>query len=159
MSRKTIPLLFLLCCCGLIRAQQSAVSAGGDATSTSGSVSYSIGQACYINETSSTSNLNQGVQQPYEFFIITTVDAPDPAPDLSVYPNPLRDFVTLNYSGAITAGLKYNLFDQLGNLIATQSILTQQTEIRMDQLAMATYMLQIVSADKTIKTFQIIKNF
>lgn len=159
MSRKTIPLLFLLCCSGLIRAQQSAVSVGGNASAANGSVSYSIGQVCYINASSATSNVNQGVQQPYEFFIITSIDVPDPAPELSVYPNPLRDFVTLNYTGAITSGLKYNLFDQLGNLIATQSITTPQTEIRMDQLSMATYMLQIVSTDKTIKTFQIIKNF
>ncbi len=159
MSQKTIPLLFLLCCSGWIRAQQSAVSAGGNAAAANGSVSYSIGQVCYINASSTTSSVNQGVQQPYEFFEITSIDVPDPAPELSVYPNPVRDIVTLNYSGAITAGLKYNLFDQLGNLIATQSITTPQTEIRMDQLAMASYMLQIVATDKTIKTFQIIKNF
>lgn len=159
MSRKNIPLLFLLCCSGFISAQQSTVSAGGNASAANGSVSYSIGQVCYINAASTSSNVNQGVQQPYEFFIISSIDVPDPAPELSVYPNPLRDFVTLNYSGAITSGLKYNLFDQLGNLIATQSITTPQTEIRMDQLSMATYMLQVVSSEKTIKTFQIIKNF
>ena len=52
-----------------IKAQQGAVSAGGEATGAGGSVSYSIGQIDYITKSSSGHFILEGQQQPYEISI------------------------------------------------------------------------------------------
>jgi large repetitive protein len=45
-------------------AQQASVSTFGDITGIDGSLSYSIGEPLYINFSSQSGNVNQGVQQP-----------------------------------------------------------------------------------------------
>jgi len=51
-----------------IQAQQTNASAGGNATGSGGTVSYTIGQQEYSNFSSGGGSVNQGVQQPKEFF-------------------------------------------------------------------------------------------
>jgi hypothetical protein len=51
------------------KAQQGAVSAGGEASGPGGSVSYSIGQTDYITKSSSGHFISDGLQQPYEISI------------------------------------------------------------------------------------------
>jgi hypothetical protein len=41
--------------------------AGGEATGSGGSVSYSVGQVVYTTNTGINGSVAQGVQQPYEF--------------------------------------------------------------------------------------------
>ena len=49
-----------------VHAQQSAHSAGGDGTTTKGSVAFSIGQVVFSNYSAATGTEGQGVQQRYE---------------------------------------------------------------------------------------------
>ena len=51
-----------------IQAQQTNASAGGNATGSGGTVSYTIGQQEYSSFSSVGGSVNQGVQQPQEFF-------------------------------------------------------------------------------------------
>src|SRR5687767_5435176 len=75
-------------------AQQNTDAAGGNATGSGGSVSYSVGQIDYNYQTGSNGNLNQGLQQPYEIFI-SGVDDPAIQLGLSVYPNPSTNVLYL----------------------------------------------------------------
>ena len=67
--KKTI--LFLGCCLlgwgsTQLFAQQGFVAAGGEATGTGGTVSYSVGQVDYFTATGATGVLTLGLQQPFE---------------------------------------------------------------------------------------------
>ena len=63
-------------CCSCLNtsgvvAQQGSVSSGlGMLTDAGGSVSYSIGQAVYTEATGAGGTINQGIQQPYEIYVI-----------------------------------------------------------------------------------------
>ena len=52
-----------------IQAQEAVAAAGGEATGSGGTVSYTIGQINYTTNTGAGGTITQGVQQPYEFFI------------------------------------------------------------------------------------------
>lgn len=55
-------------------AQQALVY--GNATGTGGTSSYSIGQVVYASATGTNDSVNQGMQQPFEIFILGNDDFP-----------------------------------------------------------------------------------
>ncbi|MBB00214.1 MAG: hypothetical protein CMN34_04715, partial [Saprospirales bacterium] len=57
-----------------ILAQSNIVTAGGDATSATGSVSYSIGQIDFQYSSSADYSVSEGVQQTYSFDTALSID-------------------------------------------------------------------------------------
>ncbi len=53
-----------------VRAQESIVASGGEATGTGGSSSYSIGQVSYTSNQGTGGSVEQGVQQPFEIYAV-----------------------------------------------------------------------------------------
>jgi hypothetical protein len=142
-----------------LSAQQSTNASGGNATGTGGTVSYSVGQMNYTTNTGTGGSACQGVQQPYEIFTVTSVDeAKDLNINLSAFPNPTFDNLTLKVESASTKNLSYSLFDMNGKLLATQKLEGTETKISMNNYAAATYFIKIIENNNTIKTFKIIKN-
>ena len=142
-----------------LSAQQSSNAAGGNATGTGGTVSYSVGQMNYTTNTGTSGSACQGVQQPYEIYTVTSVDeAKDLNINLSAFPNPTFDNLTLKIESAITKNLSYLLFDMNGKLLATQKLDGTETKIAMNNYAAATYFIKITENNNTLKTFKIIKN-
>src|ERR1035437_703410 len=78
-----------------IFAQQNVVSAGGEATGTGGTASWSAAQISCSTRIDVTGSLNEGVQQPYEFFNPIGIDELASDPGLTVFPNPSSGDVTL----------------------------------------------------------------
>ena len=60
--------IIMLLIAGISNAQQTISTSGGDAFGNGGSASYTIGQQDYISYYNASSFVNQGVQQPYEFY-------------------------------------------------------------------------------------------
>lgn len=139
-------------------AQQAAVASGGDATGSNGSSSYSIGQVAYINAIGTNGSINQGVQQPFEIFTLGDDEFPEIQLMMSVYPNPTASFVTLTLQNYSLENVRFELFDLNGRLIQSQSITTSDTQIAMEHLASAVYLLNVMEQNKVLKTFKIIKN-
>ena len=141
------------------KAQQSTNSAGGNASGTGGSVSYSIGQMNYTTNTGTSGSVCQGVQIPYEIYAVTSVDdAKDLNINLSAFPNPTFDNLTLKIEGTAAKNLCYLLFDMNGKLLANQKLVEAETKIAMNNYAAATYFIKIIENNNTLKTFKIIKN-
>jgi hypothetical protein len=140
----------------ILRAQQGNVAAGGNATGSGGSVSYSIGQIDYIATAGSGGNTNEGLQQPFEFF---TMGINDPAIQLglSVYPNPSTQYILLNVDYPDFTNLSYSLYDMSGKQLASQYVIEKSTQISMEQYTAATYLLKISRAQTDLTTFTIIK--
>lgn len=139
-------------------AQQSVDTAGGNASGTNGSVSYSIGQVAFSNQTGANGSVNQGVQQPIEIFTLGTDDFPEITLTMSVYPNPTTSLVNLSIQNYNGENLNYQLFDLNGRLISQQKITQIETPISLENVSNAIYLLYVSRDGKLLKTFKIIKN-
>jgi hypothetical protein len=154
-------LLVFLFVIGLTRlqAQEAIFVNGGNASSSGGSVSYSVGQVAYITNTGITGSVVQGVQQPYEISIVSRIEeATGINLVLSVYPNPATDFLTLMVENYNKENLSYQLCDINGKLIENKVIEGNGTSIVMSSLVPATYFLKVTQNNKEVKAFKIVKN-
>lgn len=141
-----------------LRAQQSSNAAGGDATGAGGSASYSVGQPVYTYNTGTFGSSNQGVQQPYEFFITGIDENKDVSLSLAVFPNPTQAAVHLKVENQDLSGLSFEVYDVTGKLLLSQKISNTLTSVPMQTLASATYYLKVLNKQKAVKTFTLIKN-
>lgn len=140
-----------------IFAQESTVSSGGNINGSSGSVCYTFGQVVCNSITGSNGTVSQGVQQPYEIFIITGINKIDKEMDLEVYPNPVSDLMNLKYTNYTNQNLAYKIYDAAGKLIETKNISGSQTLIDMCTFVSGTYFIKVFSANQELKVFKIIK--
>lgn len=150
-------LLSGLCLTGA-QAQESVNTSGGNASSGSGSVSYSIGQVVYTTNTSASGTLTQGVQQPFEIITLGADDVPQIQLTAMVYPNPTVQNLTLSILEFDLTEVEYSLFDMQGKIISNGKVTQTETEIEMSLLASANYFLRVSKAGTELKTFKIIKN-
>lgn len=158
---KSIPIVLLsigFLSAGFAQAQQSANAAGGDATGSGGSVAYSIGQVVYTANTSPSGTVSQGVQQAYEIYLIG-INETELNSSLSVFPNPIVDYLILQISDYNNEKLSYQLFDMQGKLLSNAQIIAQQTQIKTASLPPATYFIEVLNQEnKHVQSFKIIKN-
>ena len=133
------------------------MASGGEATGT-GSSSYSVGQVVYTYVSSSNETVSQGVQQPYE--ISTTLDIDEMAIllEVSVFPNPTSDFIILKIEEKDISKVNYQLYNINGKLLKSEQVENQTTNINMTSYPVATYIVKVLSDNKIVKSFKIIKN-
>lgn len=142
-----------------LQAQKSVNSTGGNASGSGGSASYSVGQAVYTSNTETGGTVAQGVQQPYEIWVETTIEEAKGINLLvTAYPNPTTDYLTLRIDEFDISDLSYQLYDMRGKLLRNEKITSNQTRIVMSNLAPATYSVKVVQGNKEIKTFKIVKH-
>ena len=142
-----------------IRAQEAVPATGGNALGSGGSVSYSVGQIVYTTNTGTPGSMAQGVQQPYEISVVTSLEEANGINLVfSAYPNPTMDYVKLKAENYSTENLTYQLFDISGKLLFSQKIGSTETSISMENFPSATYFLKVIENNKELKTFKIIKN-
>ena len=137
--------------------QNNTLAAGGDAEGSGGSLSYSVGQVDYIEATGSGGTANQGVQQPFEIFVLGDDVRPDIQLEMVVYPNPTIDQVTLRIGNFNSPDMTYQLYDINGRLLKRNAILNSETLISFEDLSSAIYLLQVMDHSSLIKSFRIIK--
>jgi hypothetical protein len=137
-------------------SQSATTTSGGDAKSSDGSVSYSVGQTSFISQTSEGGSVNAGVQQTYA---ITKSEIHDYKYSfaLEVFPNPTTQNLTLKIEETNFVGLKYRLLDLQGKLIEEKIINSSETNIETKLLISSTYILNIEKSDQTLQSFKIIK--
>lgn len=157
--KKTITsVAFLLIGLGGLHAQESPTASGGDATGSGGTVAYSVGQAVYTSNTSTSGTVSQGVQQSYEIFTFG-INETELNISLSVFPNPTADHLTLQISDYNNEKLSYQLYDMQGKLLNNGQVTTQQTQINTADLPKATYFIHVVNQEnQKVQSFKIIKN-
>lgn len=151
--------LFLGMCLSVVNAQQASTAAGGDASGSGGSANYSVGQVVYTTNFSATGSAAQGVQQPYEISVVTSInEASNISLNLTAFPNPTTDFLTLKIADTKIESLSYQLYDVAGKLLEEKKITSNEVSISMLNLPNAAYFLKVSSNNKEIKSFKIIKN-
>lgn len=142
---------------GWLSAQEAIVVSGGGGSGGGGSTTYSIGQVTYTEISGSTGSVIQGVQQPYEIFVLGRDDHKNISLNISAYPNPTVSYLTLQINAEIK-GLVYQLFDLNGRLLRNEKITAIETSIPMQTYNDAVYILKVYSNQSELKTFKIIKS-
>jgi len=143
---------------------QTIAATGGNASGTTGTVSYSVGQLVYATNIGTTGSVSQGVQQPYEISVVTAIEEAKGINLLvSAYPNPASDYLILSIDENVKSGqdltlLSYQMYDIQGKLLQNQEITENRTTIDMGNLGPATYFVKVVQGNKEVKTFKIIKD-
>ena len=138
--------------------QQSVVTTGGLASGSGGTLSYSVGQVLYSStNTNSNGYLIQGVQQPYDTTIITGIDPIDGI-EISIYPNPVNNFLQINLKDHKLKNLRYDLIDLQGRVLQSEKINSNEITLKMEALPKSIYFLKVNNGNKTMKTFKFIKN-
>ncbi|BFM44706.1 hypothetical protein CFS9_33470 [Flavobacterium sp. CFS9] len=139
-------------------SQQSVVVAGGNATGSGGSSSYSVGQISYVSLSGANESVLQGVQQPYEVTTLGNDDFKGIDLVMTAYPNPTVDVLTLVITKEEWKDLSYRLFDTTGKIVSENlKIAGSETSVPMQQLNHGIYFLTVNKGNKSIKTFKIIK--
>lgn len=146
--------LKLLCGWGLY-AQVGTVAGGGDGAGSGGSIAFSLGQIDYSAAANGSGAINAGIQQPYEVFV-SAVDEDYLQFQVELFPNPSSDFLHLRI-GEMLPNLHYQLFDLNGRMLSAAKITQTQSQIDLQALPSATYFINILDANKAVKTFKIIK--
>ena len=139
------------------QAQEAVATAGGDASGTNGNVSYTVGQVVYTTNTGTTGSVAQGVQQPFEIQTVLGAENFNINLQLAVYPNPTTNWLQLEVRNTDFANLSYQLFDLNGKMILNEKITAETSSIQMERLPAAIFLLKVVSNNKEVKTFKIIK--
>ena len=152
-----IPILIFLGFNGICEAQQTVNTSGNNAQSATGSVSYSVGQMFDQSLSSVSGKVNQGVQQPYEIYTLATNESAVQK-KITVYPNPVKDFLIVDFNSEKLQNAKYQLFEGTGRIINQGGLRDLKNEINTSTLNSGMYILSISSEGKTMKTFKIIKN-
>ena len=143
-------------------AQVAIPAAGGVASGSGGTVTYTVGQIVYTTNAGTPGSVAQGVQHSYEISVVPGSQEDDGIRLICfVYPNPTSDIVKLQIENRIE-NLTYYLYNMNGKLILTNKIESKETIISMGNLVPATYFLEVVqttadSSVQKIKTFKIIK--
>jgi hypothetical protein len=151
-----------------LAAQQAVSSAGGNATGAGGAVSYTVGQVAYTFNTGTNGSVTQGVQQPYEISVVTTLkEIKEITLECSVYPNPASGFLKIKLSNTEDQemkpeNLRYSLYDISGKFLLENKLDGIETTIQMEGLPSSTYILKIIQINpatlKELKTFKIINH-
>jgi hypothetical protein len=140
----------------LAGAQTATVASGGDAVSGSGSVSYSIGQIAVGNTTTPMASVNEGIQQPYEFF---TVHIDEPLQDISIslFPNPTLSEVVIQIPSS-ELDLTASFFSSDGNLVQQIQLAGARTAVNMSDWSASTYLVQITNSKGNTAAYKLIKH-
>jgi hypothetical protein len=141
-----------------LQAQETTLSASGNASGSDGKVSYSVGQVVFLTKSGADGTITEGVQQPYEILIPIGIDDEKGITlECLLYPNPADKYVKLKIEKHELNNLSYQLYNMNGVLLQNIKIESEETYIPMDDLAKATYVLKITENGKALKTFQIVK--
>jgi hypothetical protein len=145
-----------------VTAQTSVNVAGGNASGSSGSISYSLGQVVYNTSTGTNGSVAEGVQQPYEISIVTEIEAAkDINLSISAYPNPTTDFLQLNVDALDHLNLKtmsFHLYDSQGRLLKSEELTESKTQINMKNFVSSTYFVRVHMGNQVVKEFKIVKH-
>ncbi|PJB58231.1 MAG: hypothetical protein CO098_09750 [Bacteroidetes bacterium CG_4_9_14_3_um_filter_41_19] len=141
-----------------LHAQEATLASGGTATGSGGTVCYSVGQVAYSTIESPNGTVIQGMQMPFEIFVLGIDDYIDMNLSISIYPNPTRDFIHLKLESAQFISLSFQLVDFKGTILINQDIVADETSISMENFPASIYFLRVFDNGFLLKTFKIIKH-
>lgn len=157
-KQKILITCFLLGSLSLRLQAQTNVTSGGEATGSDGKVSYSIGQTDFNFHSGPDGSVSEGVQQPFEIFIITGIDNKEINITSSVYPNPTADLITISIENDVKDKITYEIADVSGKILSRKFLKENQTTVSLAEYPGSIYYVKIYNDKTELKAFKIIKN-
>lgn len=142
-------------------AQTGTLATGGEISGSGGVVSYSIGQVAIQTHTGKNGSITEGLQQPYEISVEIGIKEVGISLNILAYPNPTTNFLKLKVDDTTRfciQEMQYQLFDMQGKLLQSEKLTGNETQINMSTYIPAIYFVRVLSNNKSIKEFKIIKN-
>ena len=136
--------------------QSATLSAGGDAVTTSGSFSYSLGQVAYEPLQNSSFSIFQGVQQPYQAASTNRIKSVAGNLNLSIYPNPTGNNVYIHNLKSAQI-LSFRICDAGGKIITNGSLSQLKTEIDLSNISPGVYFISFQDNQQNNQTYTLIK--
>jgi hypothetical protein len=159
-SKRKAAFVSVICILGIgqIHSQETVPATGGTATGSGGSITYTVGQMAWHMVPGSNGTILEGVQQPYEISVETSIEMTEYI-DLvcTVYPNPTRGAIKLIVTTADFKNLKFQLYDINGSVLLEKQIRDEETEIPMDNLFSSVCFLRVIQGNREVKVFKIVK--
>jgi len=150
-------ILLIALCSASLQAQEVVTTAGSYGETTSGSLSWTVGEPVIETITDGTNSLTQGFQQS-KLTVTTINDLKVSGIELSVYPNPTNSFLSIEVKTDKQRDLLLSLFDINGRLILQKKMAGNKQTIKMQNYKPATYILKVTEGNKNIKTYLIVKH-
>jgi hypothetical protein len=138
-------------------AQYTTISAGGNSSGNGGNISYSIGQVFCNTTVQGNYQISEGVQLSFDVPANTAVQEAETDINISIFPNPASDFISLKVKNETVKDLTYQLYNLQGKILQSEQLSSDETLINMSQYGSASYFLIITNQNQAIKTFKIIK--
>ena len=163
MIRNAFVLIALMLTGGCLMAQSTFGVTGGNVKGASGSLSYTMGQFAIetaygkvTNASCVAASLREGVQQTYTVEELR-IDGVQPLDfDVTVYPNPTADNVTVSLGNDIP-DMRYELYSIDGKLLQKGRLLGAEQDIEMRDYAAGGYVLRL-TAGRSSNSYRIVKN-
>ena len=149
---------FLLLVPTFILAQNAIPASGANASSPTGSISFTIGQLIVSSLKNDDATMIHGVQQPFEISVVTGLEIQEIKLVLNIFPNPTSDILTLRIEEFDIGGLSYRVFNATGVMLEDRKINGNETHISMGRYSSGIYYIKVAKKNLDIKTFKIIKN-
>lgn len=153
---RTLLLFLLIACCQGLLAQQVVATAGSTLINPTGSISFTIGEGVAQTLSNGDKILTQGFQQA-NITVSIISELKNIGFEISVFPNPVSDELTLKLSDENIPGLQFLLCDMNGKLILQKSMNGLITKIPVNQLPAGLYIIKVKDSTKELKIFKIVK--
>ena len=147
-------------------ASPDLVSSSGDSFSNATyQLDWSVGECITATHTAGDYVITQGFHQ--NTYVITAVENLRPEIEMTVYPNPTNDIVSLKVESSKVypvgnsnrvESMQYTITDLSGKVLQTDEIQSDLEQINFSNYAVGTYLISISQNNQLIKSFQIIKN-
>ena len=147
-------IVFILSVSG--QTQQVMTTAGGNGQGTNTQIEWTLGETIVTTFSTADTILTQGFHQPLlTVTAINTYDSPDIR--IQVYPNPAQDQLMIQLGCVEIKDFRYVLYDMNGKFLRQQILLSDITNINMDNYLPGIYLLKILKKDIEIQVFEIMK--
>ena len=141
-----------------VYAQAAVLTAGGEASGSGGTASYSVGYLVYTPAIGTGGTVTTGPQQPLEIFRLASATVTGAPFSCALYPNPTVGRVTLILNSGSHKDYSFQLYDALGRALVAQPLNGTTTLISLEQFPANTYLLRVIGKKKDVQVFKIIKN-
>ncbi len=147
-------------------ASPELVSSSGDSFSNATyQLDWSIGECVTATHSAGDYVITQGFHQ--NTYVITAVEDLRPEIEMTVYPNPTNDIVSLKVESSKVypvgnsnrvESMQYTVTDLSGKVLEQGEILSTLQTLNFTNYSVGTYLISISRNNQLIKSFQIIKN-
>ena len=135
-------------------AQEVVATQGDSYSNTSMQIDFTIGEIIINTESDGVNTLTQGFHQTNWNFVGLENHAPEY--EATIFPNPTSKI--LNISTSAFENVTYTLYDAQGKLILQDKLSSEQTPIKVSQLAPGNYSITLTNEIQNLKTFKLVKS-